>query len=278
MAGTLVLCGTPIGNLGDVSSRLAEVLGSADVVFAEDTRRSGTLLRHLGVERPMRSYFAGNEARRATELRERLERGESVALVTDAGMPTVSDPGLSAVRIARSVGATISVVPGPSAVTAALAVSGLPSDRFVFEGFLPRKGRDRRTRLDALADESRTIVIFSAPSRVAGDLADLARVLGAHRAVAVTRELTKLHEEVFHGALEDAARRWPVDGTALGEFTLVVAGAEPAAMDPGLLLEEVDAEQARGASRSDAVRAVAARHGVSRRRLYDAAIRGRGGA
>ena len=146
-------------------------------------------------------------------------------------------------------------------------------------GFASRRFRTfQLERLDALADESRTIVIFSAPSRVAGDLADLARVLGAHRAVAVTRELTKLHEEVFHGALEDAARRWPVDGTALGEFTLVVAGAEPAAMDPGLLLEEVAAEQARGASRSDAVRAVAARHGVSRRRLYDAAIRGRGGA
>jgi 16S rRNA (cytidine1402-2'-O)-methyltransferase len=278
MAGKLVLCGTPIGNLGDVTRRLAEVLAVADVVFAEDTRRSGTLLRSVGVDRPMRSYFAGNEAQRATELRERLERGESVALITDAGMPTVSDPGLSAVRVARSVGAEISVVPGPSAVTAALAVSGLPSDRFVFEGFLPRKGGDRSKRLDEIAGEARTVVIFSAPSRVAGDLVDLAAALGGDRAVAVTRELTKLHEEVFHGTLADAVRRWPAGGKILGEFTLVVAGAEPVAEDPGMLLGEVDAEQAQGVSRSDAVRIVAARHGVSRRALYDAAIRGRGGA
>jgi 16S rRNA (cytidine1402-2'-O)-methyltransferase len=226
----------------------------------------------------MRSYFAGNEAQRSGELRQRLERGESVALITDAGMPTVSDPGLSAVRVAQSVGAEISVVPGPSAVMAALAVSGLPSDRFVFEGFLPRRGRDRSRRLAEMAGESRTIVIFSAPSRVAGDLADLVDALGGDRAVAVTRELTKLHEEVYHGTLAEAARRWPTGGPALGEFTLVVAGAEPAQADPGMLLGEVDAERARGASRSDAVRTVAARHGVSRRALYDAAIRGRGDA
>jgi 16S rRNA (cytidine1402-2'-O)-methyltransferase len=226
----------------------------------------------------MRSYFAGNEAQRAVELRERLEAGSVVALVTDAGMPTVSDPGLSAVRLALGVGAELSVVPGPSAVSAALAVSGLASERFVFEGFLPRKGGDRTRRLTDIAAEARTVVLFSAPSRVGRDLEDLERVLGADRQIAVTRELTKLHEEIWHGTLFDAARRWPSGAKALGEFTLVIAGADPAVVDPGMLLSEVDAAQAQGSSRSDAVRAVAKKHGVSRRALYDAALRGRGGA
>ena len=271
------MCGTPIGNLGDVSRRLAETLEAADVVFAEDTRRTGTLLRHLDVDRPMRSYFAGNEAQRSAELRERLEGGETVALVTDAGMPSVSDPGLSAVRVAIAAGAEVSVVPGPSAVSTALAVSGLPSDRFVFEGFLPRKGGDRRRRLGMLAVEPRTSVIFSAPNRVGRDLRDLAETLGSDRQVTVTRELTKLHEEVWRGTLGDAARRWEPEGTALGEFTRVVAGADAARVDPGTLLAEVDAAQDAGSSRSDAIRAVAERHDVSRRELYDAVINGRGG-
>jgi 16S rRNA (cytidine1402-2'-O)-methyltransferase len=278
MAGRLVLCGTPIGNLSDSTQRLATALAEADVVFAEDTRRTSTLLRHLGVERPMRSYFAGNEAQRSSELRERLESGEVIALVTDAGMPTVSDPGLSAVRIALAADAVVTVVPGPSAVSAALAVSGLASDRFVFEGFLPRKGGDRRRRIAQIAAEERTIVLFSAPSRVARDLAELADALGGERLITVARELTKLHEEIWHGTLDEASRNWPTGGTALGEFTLVIAGANPAVTDPGMLLAEVDAEEAEGASRSDAVRSVARKHGVSRRALYDAAIRGRGGA
>jgi 16S rRNA (cytidine1402-2'-O)-methyltransferase len=278
MAGMLVMCGTPIGNLGDASRRLAEVLGKADVVFAEDTRRTATLLRHLDVDRPMRSYFAGNEAQRSAELRDRLERGETVALVTDAGMPSVSDPGLSAVRVAVAAGADVTVVPGPSAVSAALAVSGLPSDRFVFEGFLPRKGGDRRRRLGVLAGESRTSVVFSAPSRVGRDLKDLADACGSDRQITVTRELTKLHEEVWRGTLGDAAKRWVQGTSALGEFTLVVAGADAAQTDPGMLLAEVDDALAAGASRSDAIRTVAERHDVSRRELYDAVIKGRGGA
>ncbi len=278
MAGRLVMCGTPIGNLGDAGRRLAETLGTADVVFAEDTRRTATLLRHLEVDRPMRSYFAGNEAQRAAELRDRLERGETVALVTDAGMPSVSDPGLSAVRVALAAGAEVTVVPGPSAVSAALAVSGLPSDRFVFEGFLPKKGGDRRRRLAELVAEPRTSVVFSAPNRVGRDLRDLADALGADRQIAVTRELTKLHEEVWRGRLGDAATRWAPGGAALGEFTLVIAGADAATTDPGTLLAEVDEEQAAGASRSDAIRIVAERHAVSRRELYDAVIKGRGGA
>ena len=272
-----MLCGTPIGNLSDSTARLGTALAEADVIFAEDTRRTGTLLRHLGVERPMRSYFTGNEAQRAAELRERLARGETVALVTDAGMPTVSDPGLAAVRVALGVGATLTVIPGPSAVTAALAVSGLPSDRFVFEGFLPRKGSERKRRLAALDLEERTIVVFSAPSRVGRDLADLRDALDPGRRMAVGRELTKLHEEVWHGTLAEATRRWPENESAIGEFTLVISGATSSTIDPGMLLDEVDAEQAAGMSRSDAVRAVATRHGVSRRELYEAVIRGRGG-
>lgn len=278
MPGRLVLCGTPIGNLGDVTQRLATALADADVVFAEDTRRTGTLLHHLGVDRPMRSYFAGNEAQRSEELHARLSAGETVAMVSDAGMPTVSDPGLSAVRVAVSVDAEITVVPGPSAVSAALAVSGLPSDRFVFEGFLPRKGGERRRRLDELAREQRTLVVFSAPARVGDDLRDLAAALGDDRPITVTRELTKLHEEVWRGTLATATQRWPAGQRALGEFTLVVAGAAPEQSDPGVLLDEVDREEAGGASRSDAVRTVAARHDVSRRELYQAVIRGRGDA
>lgn len=278
MAGRLVLCGTPIGNLGDVTQRLARVLSEADVVFAEDTRRTATLLRHLGIDRPMRSYFAGNEAQRSSELRERLASGETVALVSDAGMPTVSDPGLSAVRIALSADAAVTVVPGPSAVSAALAVSGLPSDRFVFEGFLPRKRGERRRRIAEFAAEARTIVLFSAPSRIGDDLRDLADALGDDRRIAVARELTKMHEEIWRGTLIEATQRWPAGQRALGELTLVVAGGEPEKTDPGILLDEVDAEEAGGASRSDAVRTVAARHDVSRRALYQAVIRGRGDA
>ena len=205
MPGTLVLCATPIGNLGDTSPRLLEVLGGADVVYAEDTRRAARLFRHLDIDRSARSYFVGNEAGRAGQLRDELANGMTVALLTDAGTPSVSDPGLSAVEAALEAGATVTTVAGPSAVTAALTVSGLPADRFVFEGFLPRSGGGRTTVLEALAVEQRTSVIFSSPRRLGADLADLAAKLGDRRRVVVVRELTKLHEEVWRGSLEDAA-------------------------------------------------------------------------
>jgi 16S rRNA (cytidine1402-2'-O)-methyltransferase len=269
MPGTLILCAGPIGNLGDAPPRLAEALRSAAVVYAEDTRRARVLLDHLGVARPLRSYFAGNEAERAAELGRRLEAGETVALLTDAGMPTISDPGLSAVRAALQVGAVVTGVPGPSAVTLAVAVSGLPADRFVFEGFLPRRGADRTRRLASLASEPRSMVLFCAPGRLAADLEALAEALGGGRACAVCRELTKLHEEVWRGTLDEGARHW-AEGPVRGEVTLVVAGAPAAAPDLEGAIAAVEALVARGAAVSEACREVAAERGVRRRALYEA--------
>ena len=268
MPGRLVLCATPIGNLGDISPRLLEVLAGADVVYAEDTRRAARLLQRHAIDRATRSYFVGNEAERSVQLRSELANGLTVALLTDAGTPSVSDPGLSAVKAALEAGATVTTVAGPSAVTAALAVSGLPADRFVFEGFLPRSGRGRTAVLEALAAERRTSVIFSSPRRIGGDLTDLAAKLGGRRRVAVVRELTKLHEEVWRGTLDEAASRW-ADGTK-GEVTLVVEGAADRVPDLDAALEEVGQLVVDGVSRSEAVRRVAAAHAVPRRRVVRA--------
>lgn len=279
MPGLLILCATPIGNLDDASPRLRATLETADTVYAEDTRRSKTLLRHFGIDRRLRSYFAGNEAERSQELAKALTGGATVALLTDAGMPAIADPGHSAVRAAIEVGSTVTVVPGPSAVTAALAVSGLPSDRFVFEGFLPRKGSARAARLAALASERRTVVLFAAPSRIVSDLEDLAEALGSERQIAVVRELTKLHEETWRGSLVAAAERWTSEVRARGEFTLVLEGAaapEPASV--GELVARVEVLVARGTSTSDAVREVAAEYGVSRRELYERMVKAPGDA
>lgn len=278
MPGTLILCATPIGNLGDAPPRLREAIADADFVYAEDTRRSSKLLHALGVEQTLRSYFAGNEAERSSELAGRLREGATIVLLTDAGTPSISDPGLSAVNAAVAAGADVTVVPGPSAVTAALAVSGLPTERFVFEGFLPRKGGERTSRLTALANETRTVVLFAGKGKVARDLADLASALGIDREVAVARELTKLHEEVWRGTLGDAARRWGETVTPRGEFTLVIAGAVEHIPEPDDLLEAVANLESAGTSRSEAVREIAGLHGVSRRELYEAVIKGRAGA
>ncbi len=271
MPGRLFICATPIGNLGDVSSRLVETLSKADVVFAEDTRRVRKLLTHLGLAKPVQSYFVGNEGARAAELADRLEAGETVALVSDAGVPGIADPGLTAVRVARKVGAAVSAIPGPSAVTTALAASGMPGDRFVFEGFLPRKGADRAARLAAIAAEERTVVLFAAKRRLGEDLADLAASAGPDRAVVVTRELTKMHEELWWGTLAEAARHWGGEAP-LGELTLVIAGAEPALPDVDAALEDVVRARAGGAPLSGAVREAARRHGVDRGELYDRAL------
>lgn len=268
MPGTLILCAGPIGNLGDAPPRLAEALRSAAVVYAEDTRRARILLGHLGVSRPLRSYFAGNEAERASELARRLEAGETVALLTDAGMPTISDPGLSAVRAALGVGAVVTGIPGPSAMTLAAAVSGLPADRLAFEGFLPRKGTARRERLASLAGEPRTMVLFSAPARLTADLEALGATLGVGRACAVCRELTKLHEEVWRGTLEEAAAHW-AEIPARGEVTLVVEGAAAVLPDGEAAVRLVEEMVGRGATVSDACRTVAANTGVARRALYE---------
>ena len=267
-----MLCGTPIGNLGDVSTRLAAALATADVVFAEDTRRARVLLEHLGVSARVESYFAGNEAKRAGQLEALLEDGATVALVTDAGMPSISDPGVSAVRTAQQVGATVSVVPGPSAALAALAVSGLSAERFVFEGFLPRKGSERSDRLADLAVEARTMVLFSAKSRVVGDLSALAAVLGEDRALTVARELTKAHEEVWSGTLGEAAGEW-TSRDPRGEFTLVIAGRAPETLGMNEAISDVIVRMTSGEAMSDAVKTVAESFGIRRRALYEAVLR-----
>jgi 16S rRNA (cytidine1402-2'-O)-methyltransferase len=271
--GVLVLAATPIGQVGDAPPRLAAELVSADVIAAEDTRRLGRLATELGVDVRGRvtSYFEGNEAARTPGLVERMLAGDRVVLVTDAGMPSVSDPGYRLVSAAVEAGIAVTAVPGPSAVLTALAVSGLPVDRFCFEGFLPRKAGERRRRLAALAGEERTLVFFEAPHRTAMALTDLAEAFGPDRAAAVCRELTKTHEEVRRGGLAELAN-WARAGVR-GEVTVVVAGAVASASvdsDPDALRAAVAADEEAGVSRKDAIRAVATRAGVPKRVVYDA--------
>lgn len=271
MPGTLILCATPIGNLGDAPPRLKEALDSADVVYAEDTRRAQTLLAHLGVHATLRSYFVGNEQERSAELAGHLDAGETVALITDAGTPVVADPGVTAVRAAREVGATVTAVPGPSAVTMALAVSGFGGDRFVFEGFLPRKGGERSARIESIGSEERTVVCFTTGSRVAKDLGDLAAASPADRHVVVCRELTKAFEEIWHGRLADAPAHWE-ESITKGEFTLVLEPVEPApvSMEDGIALVRRRIEA--GERPSDAAKTVAKATGLPRSDLYAGAI------
>ncbi|MPZ63387.1 MAG: 16S rRNA (cytidine(1402)-2'-O)-methyltransferase [Propionibacteriales bacterium] len=271
--GLLVLAATPIGRLDDASPRLVHELRTADVIAAEDTRRLRRLCRDLDVTPRARvlSYFEGNESRRTGDLMAELRAGAHVVLVTDAGMPAVSDPGYRLVSAAVAEGVPVTVVPGPSAVVAALAVSGLPVDRFCFEGFLPRKPAERGRRLAELADEERTMVFFEAPHRTEATLAAMAEAFGAGRRAAVCRELTKTYEEVRRDGLE-ALAAWARDGVR-GEVTIVVAGAPPAAnaaVDADQLAELVATREAEGLSRRDAIAAVARAAGISKRIVYDA--------
>jgi 16S rRNA (cytidine1402-2'-O)-methyltransferase len=270
--GVLVLCATPIGNLSDVSDRLREVLSTADVVYAEDTRRTATLLRHIGAKPTVRSLFAGNEKSRTAELMADLDRGLTVAVVSDAGMPTISDPGAEAVSQARERGHRVTVVPGPSAVVSALALSGFGADRFVFEGFLPRKGKERAARLDRMGADDRPAVFFVSPHRLIGDLESIAAVTGSDRPIAITRELTKLHEEVWTGTVGEALQHW-ADREVKGELTVVVGpgSVEPVTVDAAVA--EARTLVAAGATPSDAARSVASATGVSRREIYETLIR-----
>ena len=228
--GRLQVIATPIGNLADLSERAREALAQADVIAAEDTRHTGALLMALGLATPLLSLHEHNESRRVPGLLARLAQGERVALVSDAGTPLLSDPGYELVQAAIAAGFEVSAVPGPSAITAALAIAGLPTDRFCFEGFLPARQRERRAALEALAHERRTLVFFEAPHRIVAALTDLAAVLGSERAAVVARELTKAHETVYRGTLgELAARAATVANFARGEITLVVHGAPAAA-------------------------------------------------
>jgi 16S rRNA (cytidine1402-2'-O)-methyltransferase len=267
--GALVLVGTPIGNLGDLSPRAVEALAAADVVCCEDTRRTGRLLQHGGVRAPKLLVVNDHtEVRAVPEVLRRLAAGDRVAVVTDAGMPGISDPGERLVRAATENGFRVEVVPGPSAAVTALVVSGLPAGRFVFEGFLPRKGSGRTARLKALAAEERTMVLYEAPHRVARTLADLATACGPARPVVVARELTKLHEEVWRGRLDEAVR-WSGAHEPRGEFVLVVEGAPPPdeATDDDVVAA-LRRAMAEGLSTRDAATEVATDLGLPRRRVY----------
>lgn len=271
--GQLILCATPIGNLGDAPPRLANTLAEVEVIFAEDTRRSGVLLKHLGVKGRVRSYHAGNESSQSKVLEGLLAAGGTVALMTDAGTPAISDPGMSAVAAARRAGSVVTLVAGPSAVTAALAVSGLPSERFVFEGFLPRKGRSRRQRLDDLVSDPRTVVFFVAPHHLLEDVNDLHKSLG-DRKVCVARELTKSFEEVWWGTLSEAVTEW-TEREPQGEFTLVVGGGTQPPIDLASAVNDARAAIEQGTPMAQAVKEVAAATGVGRRKLYEAVLKGR---
>ncbi|MGH3663403.1 MAG: 16S rRNA (cytidine(1402)-2'-O)-methyltransferase [Micromonosporaceae bacterium] len=273
--GLLILLGAPLGNPDDASPRFAKTLGAADVVAAEDTRRVRRLARELGVVIAGRlvSYFEGNERRRTEELMQALMDGATVAVVTDGGMPSVSDPGFRLVRAAVEAGVEVSSAPGPSAVTTALAVSGLPCDRFCFEGFLPRRSGERRARLAALADERRTMVFFEAPHRISATLAELVVRFGAGRPAALCRELTKTFEEVRRGSLIDLAAGVESDPPR-GEITLVVGGGPdlPTSESAPDLAAEVATREAAGVPRKEAIAAVAVELGVPKREVYAAVI------
>jgi 16S rRNA (cytidine1402-2'-O)-methyltransferase len=264
---------TPIGNLGDLSPRAVAVLAQADLLCCEDTRRTRALLTHAGITgRRLLSLHARNEGARLTEVLGHLSAGETVAVVSDAGTPSVSDPGARLVAAAVAAGVVVTVVPGPSAVLAALVVSGLPTARFCFEGFLARRGGDRHRRLAALAMEERTVVIHEAPGRLAATLADLVAACGPGRPVVVARELTKLHEEIWRGSLEEAAAEF-LAREVRGEVVIVLGGA--AAGLPAGEAEVVAAvrrEVDGGASWRDAATTVALELGVSRREVYAHAL------
>ncbi|MFE1590458.1 16S rRNA (cytidine(1402)-2'-O)-methyltransferase [Streptomyces sp. NPDC059402] len=275
MTGTLVLAGTPIGDVQDAPPRLAAELAGADVVAAEDTRRLRRLTQALGVAPAGRvvSYFEGNESARTPELVEELAGGARVLLVTDAGMPSVSDPGYRLVAAAVERGVRVTAVPGPSAVLTALALSGLPVDRFCFEGFLPRKAGERLTRLREVAEERRTLVYFEAPHRLDDTLAAMAEVFGADRRAAVCRELTKTYEEVRRGGLGELAE-WAGEGVR-GEITVVVEGAPDKGaeeVDAGELVRRVRVREEAGERRKEAIAAVAAQAGVPKREVFDAVV------
>ncbi|ANB06877.1 uroporphyrin-III methyltransferase [Streptomyces ambofaciens] len=275
MTGTLVLAGTPIGDVRDAPPRLAEELAGADVVAAEDTRRLRRLTQALGVTPRGRvvSYFEGNESARTPELVEELVGGARVLLVTDAGMPSVSDPGYRLVAAAVERDVRVTAVPGPSAVLTALALSGLPVDRFCFEGFLPRKAGERLTRLREVAGERRTLVYFESPHRVDDTLAAMAEVFGGDRRAAVCRELTKTYEEVRRGGLGELAA-WAAEGVR-GEITVVVEGAPeqgPEELGAEELVRRVRVREEAGERRKEAIAAVAAEVGVPKREVFDAVV------
>jgi 16S rRNA (cytidine1402-2'-O)-methyltransferase len=278
--GILYVVATPIGNPADITARALEVLAAVDLIACEDTRRTGRILAAHSIRTPMLSYFEHNEERRAADLVDRLGRGAKIALVTDAGTPAISDPGYRLVRAAIEANVRVTAVPGPSALVAALSIAGLPTDRFVFEGFLPARAAARRGALLRLAHEERTIVFFEAGRRLGESLTDLASVFGADRLAVVVRELTKTYEETVRGTLADLSRRFGEE-PALGEITLVVEGAPDPAADHDHAPHTIDEAHAvevlreAGLSLKQAAAAVARLTGASRREIYQTALRAR---
>jgi 16S rRNA (cytidine1402-2'-O)-methyltransferase len=270
VGGTLWLVGTPIGNLEDLTERARRTLAGVDLIAAEDTRRTGRLLQHLGIEgKRLVSFFEGNEARRTGELVRELQGGADVGLVSDAGMPGISDPGYRLVSAALEAGIEVDVVPGPSAALAALLVSGLPTDRFVFEGFLPRSGRAREERLRALGAEERTAVVFESPKRLGRTLGELLQ-RGGERRAAVVRELTKLHQEVVRGSLRELSERF-AGVEPKGEVVLVLEGIAPRS-DPAAALRLARELVAEGRPKREAARIAGQRAGAPSAHLYAALV------
>jgi 16S rRNA (cytidine1402-2'-O)-methyltransferase len=271
--GTLLLVATPIGNLGDLSERAADALRRASLICCEDTRRTAKLLTHLGIK-GVRMVVTNEhtEYERITDVLDALDTGGTVVVVSDAGTPGISDPGERLVQAAIAAGHTISAIPGPAAVTMALVISGLPTARYVFEGFLPRTGSERTSRLGEIAGERRTIVLYEAPHRLARTLADLVAACGPERQVVVARELTKLHEEVWRGTLADAVDRVH-RSEPIGEHVIVLAGSPPPAeTTDDEIREALRTQLAAGASKRSAVSIVAADVGVPKNRVYNIAL------
>ena len=273
IAGTLYIVGTPIGNLEDMTVRAVRILQTVDLIAAEDTRHTGKLLHHFQIKTPQISYHEHNLTTRTSELLSKLQQGRSIALVSDAGMPGISDPGYELVKACADEAITVVPIPGASAVITALSASGLPSDRFIFEGFLPAKSQARRTHLESLRSESRTIVFYESPHRLRATLQDLADILGSDRAITLARELTKLHEEFWRGSVEDAIALY-LKREPQGEYTIVVAGAElvQVVLSETALKSELQSLLNQGLSRSDASRQLAQQTSLPRRQIYQLAL------
>ncbi|MEM9949497.1 MAG: 16S rRNA (cytidine(1402)-2'-O)-methyltransferase [Cyanobacteria bacterium P01_D01_bin.36] len=270
---TLYLVGTPIGNLEDITFRALRILKQADVIAAEDTRHTGKLLQHFQIKTPQISYHDHNTQQRIPQLIARLEQGDAIALVTDAGMPGISDPGYELVCTCVEAGITVVPIPGPSAVVAAVAAAGLPCDRFTFEGFLPVKGKSRKARIEALKTEERTAVFYESPHRILKTLREMEVTLGGERKVAIARELTKRYEEFWRGTILDAIAHYKTTAPK-GEFTLLIAPAPP--LSRTLSTEEIIAELkdllAQGRSRTEASRLLAKRTDQSKREIYQLSL------
>jgi 16S rRNA (cytidine1402-2'-O)-methyltransferase len=271
--GILYVVATPIGNLEDMTFRAIATLRTVDVIAAEDTRHTGKLLHHFQITTPQISYHDHNRLSRLSEMLRRLQQGQAIALVTDAGMPGISDPGYELVKACAEAGVVIVPIPGASAVVTALSAAGLPTDRFVFEGFLPTKGQERRDRLEAMQAETRTLVLYEAPHRVRQTLQDLGETLGIERAVVLARELTKLHEQFWRGTVGEAIAYYQTKEPQ-GEFTLVVAGVEreQPILSESALKAELKALMNQGLSRSQASRQLAQQTSFSRREIYQLAL------